>query len=107
MVQWWCGRKGLGSARGLVPLADGELREPAEQGEDRDAEERGREDRGEQLRSLEAGRVVGDEGADARGAAAEEEGADDGTDDREPGGDPHAGEDRGQRGGQLQLREHR
>src|SRR4051794_35051122 len=99
-------KEGLGGG-GLVPLADGELLEPAEEGEDGDAEEGGGEDRREQLRSLQPGGVVGEQGSEAGRAAPEEEVPDDGTHDGEARGDPHAGEDRGHRGRQLQLGQHR
>src|SRR3954470_19104628 len=93
-----CG--GVGYAAGLrgvaalvVPATDGELGQPAEQQEDGEAQCGGDDDREEQLGPLQAGPEVVQHDAQAGFALLEEQVADDGADDREPGGDAEAGED--------------
>ncbi len=102
METWWM--EPVGDALVVVPAADDELAEHAEEEEDGDAEQHGHDQRPVELwESRLLTEQLGDD-ADARLLArAEELLADDGADDAEAGGDAEADEDRRQCGGELQL----
>src|SRR4029079_9584275 len=87
----WVGGIDAASHRRVGPGNDDPAADEAEHPEGRDAEEDGQDQSAVHLLALQSGLVVGDQYAEAGVAAPEEEVADDGADDRQPGRDAQAG----------------